>query len=255
MAAPVSFSRWIRLMASMVTGRSLSPGKTGSRDCSRSQRGSFRVIGHRQPRCGIRPARHHGGHDMRFYNQAHRFYCGVDLHARSLYIHVLDAAGQTVLDGTCPPRPPPSSTPSSPSATASSSVRVHVRLVLAGRPVRDRTHPLRPRPRPVHEDHPRRQGQERPDRRRQARRPAPRRPVPDGLRLPEGQAADPRPVAPPQLLRPPAGPTDRPHLNTNSQYNLPPFARSSPTPATARPTSPSASSTRARSSPSPPTWP
>jgi hypothetical protein len=28
-------------MASMVTGRSLSPVTTGSRDCSRSQRGSF----------------------------------------------------------------------------------------------------------------------------------------------------------------------------------------------------------------------
>ena len=35
---------------------------------------------------------------MRCYNQPHRFYCGVDLHARSLYIHVLDARGKTVLD-------------------------------------------------------------------------------------------------------------------------------------------------------------
>ena len=41
---------------------------------------------------------------------------------------------------------------------------------------------------------------------------------------PQGQARDPRPAAPPQLLRPPAGATDRPHRqNTNSQYNLPPF--------------------------------
>jgi transposase len=30
---------------------------------------------------------------MRFYNQPHRFYCGVDLHARSLYVCVLDQAG------------------------------------------------------------------------------------------------------------------------------------------------------------------
>jgi hypothetical protein len=30
---------------------------------------------------------------MRFYNQQHRFYCGVDLHARSLYVHVCDPAG------------------------------------------------------------------------------------------------------------------------------------------------------------------
>ena len=39
---------------------------------------------------------------MRCYNQPHRFYCGVDLHARSLYTHVLDAAGQTLLDRDLP---------------------------------------------------------------------------------------------------------------------------------------------------------
>jgi hypothetical protein len=39
---------------------------------------------------------------MRCYNQAHRFYCGVDLHARSLYTHVLDARGKTVLDRDLP---------------------------------------------------------------------------------------------------------------------------------------------------------
>jgi transposase len=37
---------------------------------------------------------------MRFYNQQHRFYCGVDLHARTLSLHVLDAQGQTVLAKT-----------------------------------------------------------------------------------------------------------------------------------------------------------
>ena len=39
---------------------------------------------------------------MRCYNQPHRFYCGVDLHARSLYTHILDVAGQTVLDRDLP---------------------------------------------------------------------------------------------------------------------------------------------------------
>jgi transposase len=34
------------------------------------------------------------------YNQQHRFYPGVDLHARTLPLHVLDAAGQTVLAKT-----------------------------------------------------------------------------------------------------------------------------------------------------------
>jgi transposase len=37
---------------------------------------------------------------MRFYNQQHRFYCGVDLHARTLSLHILDATGKTVLAKT-----------------------------------------------------------------------------------------------------------------------------------------------------------
>jgi hypothetical protein len=42
---------------------------------------------------------------MRFYNQPHRFYCGVDLHARTLSLCVLDAAGNTVLATTIPAGP------------------------------------------------------------------------------------------------------------------------------------------------------
>jgi transposase len=34
---------------------------------------------------------------MRFYNQQHRFYCGVDLHARTISLHILDAAGRSVV--------------------------------------------------------------------------------------------------------------------------------------------------------------
>ena len=30
------------------------------------------------------------------YNQQHQFYCGVDLHARSMFTHVLDRKGRTV---------------------------------------------------------------------------------------------------------------------------------------------------------------
>ncbi|HYV38811.1 MAG TPA: hypothetical protein VE988_24215 [Gemmataceae bacterium] len=37
---------------------------------------------------------------MRFYNQQHQYYCGVDLHARSMYLHILDhqetAASRTI---------------------------------------------------------------------------------------------------------------------------------------------------------------
>src|SRR5437868_15138004 len=42
---------------------------------------------------------------MRFYNQQHRFYGGVDLHARTLSLHVLDAQGKALLAQTlaaCP---------------------------------------------------------------------------------------------------------------------------------------------------------
>jgi len=35
---------------------------------------------------------------MRFYDQQHRFYCGVDLHARTMYLVILDHAGQVVFD-------------------------------------------------------------------------------------------------------------------------------------------------------------
>jgi transposase len=42
---------------------------------------------------------------MRFSNQQHRFYCGVDLHARTLSLHILDAAGNTVLAQTLPASP------------------------------------------------------------------------------------------------------------------------------------------------------
>src|SRR5260370_94868 len=33
---------------------------------------------------------------MRFYDQPHRFYCGVDLHARTMYLRILDNAVQVV---------------------------------------------------------------------------------------------------------------------------------------------------------------
>lgn len=39
---------------------------------------------------------------MRFYNHPHRFYCGVDLHARSMYLCILDQAGAIVLHHEVP---------------------------------------------------------------------------------------------------------------------------------------------------------
>lgn len=34
---------------------------------------------------------------INFYAQQHRYYCGIDLHARSMYVCILDAAGTVVV--------------------------------------------------------------------------------------------------------------------------------------------------------------
>ena len=34
---------------------------------------------------------------MNFYNNTHPYYCGIDLHARSLYVCIIDQAGNTCL--------------------------------------------------------------------------------------------------------------------------------------------------------------
>ena len=42
---------------------------------------------------------------MRFYNHPHAFYAGVDLHARSMFTHILDSAGATVFEADLPASP------------------------------------------------------------------------------------------------------------------------------------------------------
>ncbi len=42
---------------------------------------------------------------MRFYEQQHRFYAGIDLHSRTLHLCVLDASGKVVCDQNLPARP------------------------------------------------------------------------------------------------------------------------------------------------------
>jgi len=44
---------------------------------------------------------------MRFYTKRHQFYCGVDLHARSMYLCVLDDVGNARLHKNFPARPGP----------------------------------------------------------------------------------------------------------------------------------------------------
>ena len=40
---------------------------------------------------------------MRFYTQPHQYYCGIDLHPRTLSLCLLDAAGAIRLEATLPP--------------------------------------------------------------------------------------------------------------------------------------------------------
>ena len=42
---------------------------------------------------------------MRFYNRAPKFYCGIDLHARTMYLRILDHAGNIVLHRELPAEP------------------------------------------------------------------------------------------------------------------------------------------------------
>src|SRR5580765_3832452 len=42
---------------------------------------------------------------MRFYTNQHRYYCGIDLHARSMYVCILDPQGQILLHRNMPCAP------------------------------------------------------------------------------------------------------------------------------------------------------
>ena len=42
---------------------------------------------------------------MRFYTAQHRYYCGIDLHARRMYICILDAEGQVRVHRNGPATP------------------------------------------------------------------------------------------------------------------------------------------------------
>ena len=72
---------------------------------------------------------------MRFYKNTHAFYAGVDLHARSMFTHILDHAGTTVFERDLPASPE-SSRNRAFSCRPGRRRRVHVRLVLARRSVR-----------------------------------------------------------------------------------------------------------------------
>lgn len=42
---------------------------------------------------------------MRFYQQQHQFYCGVDLHAKTMHVCIVNHEGQTLVHKNLPARP------------------------------------------------------------------------------------------------------------------------------------------------------
>jgi transposase len=44
---------------------------------------------------------------MRFYTQQHQFYCGIDLHARTMYLCILHQAGEILVHRNMPAGPEP----------------------------------------------------------------------------------------------------------------------------------------------------
>src|SRR5262245_32333774 len=113
---------------------------------------------------------------MRFYNGRHRYYCGVDLHTKWMYLYILD-----------PGRP-------------GRRRRVHVHLVLARRPLPGREDHVRARPRAVHEGHSWWQEERRQARQREDRSAHTWRHVPAELRLPVRDAGRPQPRAAQDIL-------------------------------------------------------
>jgi len=82
-------------MASCGMGRKPVPRVYGLKTARlRPQRGIFRKGAPSNHDAGSN-SRSHRSAMMRFYDQPHRFYCGIDLHARSMYLCILDHAGGT----------------------------------------------------------------------------------------------------------------------------------------------------------------
>jgi hypothetical protein len=103
---------------------------------------------------------------MRFYTQQHQFYCGIDLHARAMYVCILNGDGEIFWHRNMKAAPEPFLKAIAPYRE---DLVVCVDCVftwdLAGRPLRPGRASLRPRPCPLHAGNPRGQGQTRQDRR------------------------------------------------------------------------------------------
>ncbi len=125
---------------------------------------------------------------MRFYTQQHRHYCGVDLHARSMYVCVLDRDGNVLVSKNIASAPEPFLELIAPYREDLAVAAECMFTWLAGGPVRAPGHRVRAGARALHARDPRRQSQERPHRRAQDRGAAARRDAAAGLRLSPGDA-------------------------------------------------------------------
>ena len=99
---------------------------------------------------------------MRFYNHQHQYYCGIDLHVKTMYVCILDTTGQVLVHRNVPSTPAAFLEAVGPyrgDLVVAAECMFH--LVLARRPVRGRGHHVRLGSRLGHEGHSRRQGQER----------------------------------------------------------------------------------------------
>ena len=92
---------------------------------------------------------------MRFYTQQHQFYCGIDLHARTMYVCVLSQAGEVFFHRKMQAAPEPFLKAIGPyREDVVVSVECLFTWDLAGRPLRPEGDSLRSGPRPLHEGPP-----------------------------------------------------------------------------------------------------
>src|SRR5207245_1638987 len=85
-------------------GRKPVPRVNGIAGLARSLPWDFQEGRTFQPRCGL-GSTHPKESMRRFYNQPHRFYAGVDLHARAMYVCVLDEKGAVLFHHDLDARP------------------------------------------------------------------------------------------------------------------------------------------------------
>jgi hypothetical protein len=100
---------------------------------------------------------------MRFYNTQHQFYGGIDLHARSLSVGMLNQDGEIMIHRHMKTNPDAFLKVIAPyRADLVIAVECVFTWDLAGRPLRSRGHSLRAGAGALHEGHARGQGQKRP---------------------------------------------------------------------------------------------